>query len=280
MSGGRAAFLKLPTGAPPSRSRTPSPVRPDRRGRLRKGTRLGDAYETDPFSPIRPFESFTSSFAVQEYITALVRRDSHDVDSIITIPTGFDDGEDTPIELVDEDVWVMEHLRRITLDQHIWIAALTGVCTRSTCPSMTAGPDWLYVCAAHYAPPDPPCCAIDYITHASDGAQALLCSSKYFPSRMSVSEGSRRLLDAVARRLYRSVAHAFFHHRPLFVQLEAETSLVRRFTELSRRFKLMDEASMVIPEFGELEEEEIDLEDERNVAHGEASEIRLVGDGE
>lgn len=37
---------------------------------------------------------------------------------------------------------------------------------------------------------------------------------------------------------------------------------------------------MVIPEFGELEEEEIDLEDERNVAHGEASEIRLVGDGE
>lgn len=40
MSTGRAAFLKLPTGAPPARSRTPSPVRPERRGRLRKGTRL------------------------------------------------------------------------------------------------------------------------------------------------------------------------------------------------------------------------------------------------
>ncbi|BGP26195.1 hypothetical protein JCM10295v2_005139 [Rhodotorula toruloides] len=277
MPGGRSAFLKLPTGASPSRSRSPSPVRPDRYGRLRKGTRLADAHETDPFSSIRPFESFTSSFAVQEFITALVRRDTHDVDSIITIPTAFDEEEDAPVELVDEDVWVMEQLRRITLDQHLWIAFLTNLCTRTTCPSMTAGPDWFYVCAAHYAPPDPPCCAIDYISHASDGAQALLCSAKYFPSRMSVSEGSRRLLDAVARRLYRSFAHAFFHHQPLFVQLEAETSLVRRFTELSRRFKLMDEMSMVIPEFGELEEEEMDLGDE---AEGERSEIRLVGDEE
>ncbi|GEM10214.1 mps onebinder kinase activator-like 3 [Rhodotorula toruloides] len=255
MPGGRSAFLKLPTGASPSRSRSPSPVRPDRYGRLRKGTRLADAHETDPFSSIRPFESFTSSFAVQEFITALVRRDTHDVDSIITIPTAFDEEEDAPVELVDEDVWVMEQLRRITLDQHLWIAFLTNLCTRTTCPSMTAGPDWFYVCAAHYAPPDPPCCAIDYISHASDGAQALLCSAK----------------------LYRSFAHAFFHHQPLFVQLEAETSLVRRFTELSRRFKLMDEMSMVIPEFGELEEEEMDLGDE---AEGERSEIRLVGDEE
>lgn len=53
---------------------------------------------------------------------------------------------------------------------------------------------------------------------------------------------------------------------------------MRRFTELSRRFKLMDEASMVIPEFGELEEEEIGLEEE-DEAGGENG-IRLVGDGE
>ncbi|GAA5982828.1 hypothetical protein JCM11641_004640 [Rhodosporidiobolus odoratus] len=267
----RAASIYLPPGfeTASSAASSPSPP-PSRRGRLRKGTRAEDAFSTDPFAPLPPFSSFESSFAVQEYIAALVRRDPHDVDLITMIPTtreaAVDDqadgqGEEEEVELVDEDVWVYEQLRRLALDQHLWVAALSASpspsepppCSAETCPEMRAS-DWHFLCAAHSTPPDPPCSAIDYITHCSDGAQALLNSSRYFPSRLSVGEGGRRLLDAVARRLYRSFAHAFFHHPALFASLETDNSLVRRFCALNRRFSMVPEDGMIIPEL-ELEGE-------------------------
>ncbi|GAA5842772.1 hypothetical protein JCM11251_001488 [Rhodosporidiobolus azoricus] len=262
-------FLPSPLTTPsPSSRLSPSPPPPlNKKGRLRKGTRAEDAFNTDPFSPPPRLSSFDSSFAVQEYIAALVRRDPHDVELITAIPPSAQDephdaaGEDVEeVELVDEDVWVYEQLRRITLDQHLWLAALSTPsfpgqappCTQSTCPEMRAS-DWLFLCAAHSHPPSPPCSAIDYSLHCSDGAQALLNSSRYFPSRLSVTENGRRLLDAVARRLYRSFAHAFFHHPSHFAILETDTSLVRRFIALNRRFGMVEEDGLIIPEL-ELEE--------------------------
>ncbi|CEQ40136.1 SPOSA6832_01708, partial [Sporobolomyces salmonicolor] len=297
-----------PSPALSSSGDPPPPASVSRTGRLRPGTRSEDTYDLDPFSPPPRFESFDSSFAVQEYIAALVRRDPHDVDLIATLPVATDDEEgeqadrdgDEPVELVEENVWLYEHLRcaerdlslslslrtnadeteptargrRITLDQHAWIAALSSRCTRLSCPDMRAD-DWLcvpsrpvpsprasgarvrtpptrpprrYICAAHAAPPCAGCSAIDYCSHASDGASALLTSPRYFPSRISiVGAASRGRLHAVARRLYRSFAHAFFHHHDVFAELESETSLLRRFMALNDRFGLMDEDMLVIP---------------------------------
>ncbi|BGP56834.1 hypothetical protein JCM8202v2_004465 [Rhodotorula sphaerocarpa] len=205
-----------PRALPPSLSRTTdrTPPRADRTPqghRLRPGTSYQAAYETDPFSPIRPLESFTSAAAVQEYLAALVRRDPHEVEVLIKVPMqpGEEEGEDeegrtAAVPAVEEGVWL-----RIVQDQHLWIATLISDCSVTTCPEMQAGPDWYFLCAAHSVEPTPPCCAIDYIVHTSEGAQALLTSPRYFPSRLSISESSRRLLGTVARRVYRSFAHAY-----------------------------------------------------------------------
>ncbi|GAA6003560.1 uncharacterized protein JCM10292_000416 [Rhodotorula paludigena] len=252
-------FLRLPPApsSSSSRSSTPTPHKPAAVGRLRKGAQLSSAHIelSDPFAPVRPFQEFEetdSPSAVQDYVAALVRRDPHDVEEVIQIPLGRDDdGEEYP--LVDEGVWVYEQLRRLTIDQHPWIASLLPLCTPLSCPTMTTSPLWAFVCAAHADPqPDPPCSAIDYIVHTSEGAQALLTSARYFPSRLGVDERGRRLLSAVARRLYRSFAHAYYHHHDLFVALESETSLVRRFGALNRRFALVEEEMLVIPELEEL----------------------------
>ncbi|GAA6031275.1 hypothetical protein JCM8097_005579 [Rhodosporidiobolus ruineniae] len=292
-----AAQLFLPQQVPKLSSPSNSPA--DRKGRLRKGTRAEDAFYSDPFSPVPRLSSFDSSFAVQEYIAALVRRDPHDVELITEIPTSRQDEEDgegeeeeDEVELVDEDVWVYEQLRRLALDQHLWLAALgtssspdvPPPCTHQSCPEMRAS-DWLFLCAAHPTPPDPPCSAIDYMLHTSDGAQALLNSSRYFPSRLSIGAGGRRLLDAVARRLYRSFAHAFYHHPALFASLEADTSLVRRFVALNRRFEMVPEDGLIIPELelegdGEGEEEAGEEEEEQHEERYEEGGIREVDLGE
>ena len=61
--------------------------------------------------------------------------------------------------------------------------------------------------AAHATPPSPPCSAISYMVHTSEGAQALLTSPRYFPSRLEVPDQGRKLVRAVARRLLRTFAH-------------------------------------------------------------------------
>lgn len=115
-----------PRALPPSLSRTTdrTPPRADRTPqghRLRPGTSYQAAYETDPFSPIRPLESFTSAAAVQEYLAALVRRDPHEVEVLIKVPMqpGEEEGEDeegrtAAVPAVEEGVWLYEHLRRVS----------------------------------------------------------------------------------------------------------------------------------------------------------------------
>ncbi|KAG8740709.1 hypothetical protein FRC10_003959 [Ceratobasidium sp. 414] len=113
---------------------------------------------------------------------------------------------------------------------------------------MKAG-EWLYLCVAHgnNVGGHVQCCAIDYIVHTLDSATALLNSTRVFPSRLSVPPSSYRHFSSLARRLSRIFAHAFYHHRELFSQAEAESSLYARFLSLSHQHSLVPPELLVIP---------------------------------
>ncbi|KAJ4474436.1 hypothetical protein J3R30DRAFT_3671704 [Lentinula aciculospora] len=205
--------------------------------------------------------SLDSAFQLQEYISLVIRRDVHDVDRIISMPSvpGKEDGKG-----VDENCWIYEQLRRLAQDlTHPLITALQMECTRQTCPEMKAG-EWLYLCVAHGNETTShssegstqgngmmmeQCCAIDYILHTIDSATALLNSPRAFPSRLSIPTPSIRHFSSLARRLGRVFAHAYFHHRELFEQAEAESSLYRRFEEMVGRWGLVPREFLVIPSF-------------------------------
>ncbi|KAJ3899470.1 mps one binder kinase activator-like 4 [Lentinula edodes] len=211
--------------------------------------------------------SLDSAFQLQEYISLVIRKDVHDVDRIISIPSipGKEDGKG-----VDENCWIYEQLRRLAQDlTHPLITALQVECTRQTCPEMKAG-EWLYLCVAHGNESTShsssssengsggpgggmmmeQCCAIDYILHTIDSATALLNSPRAFPSRLSIPVPSVRHFSSLARRLGRVFAHAYFHHRDLFEQAEAESSLYRRFEEMVGRWGLVPREFLVIPSLG------------------------------
>ncbi|ORY73825.1 Mob1/phocein [Leucosporidium creatinivorum] len=212
----------------------------------------------DPLSPVPQYSDYSaSSFQPSCFLNALVQRDPADVERIAAVPVDEQEGEGR--EMVEVDVWVLEQLRRLALDQSIWVAKLAEECTPTTCPEMRAN-EWLYLCAAHQPPLS--CCAIDYTVHTLDGSVSLLNSTKYFPSRLQVPSSSLRFLPAVARRLYRSFGHAFFHHRPLFDSLESQTSLYQRFLALNASYDLIDQELMVIPTVWEEEGGE-EMEGER-----------------
>lgn len=91
------------------------------------------------------------------------------------------------------------------------------------------------------------CPAIDYSRHTLDGAAALLNSNKYFPSRVSIKESSVNKLGSICRRVYRIFSHAYFHHRPLFDEFEAETWLCHRFSLFTIKFNLISPDNLIVP---------------------------------
>ncbi|KAK3805490.1 MAG: Mob1/phocein [Benniella sp.] len=191
--------------------------------------------------PQRPLESIESAFALREYLQALIRQDPHNVDLLITTPSGQ-----------DENAWLYEHLCQICLELNYLIVHLEPECTPEVCPEMRAE-EWKYYCATHPTPRE--CCAIDYLTHTLDWASAMLNNVKFFPSRICVPEGAIKNFQSIARRSYRIFAHAYFHHRDIFDAFEAssrytqsaETSLYERFVKLSRARQLITDKLIIIP---------------------------------
>ncbi|KIK95840.1 hypothetical protein PAXRUDRAFT_826616 [Paxillus rubicundulus Ve08.2h10] len=239
---------------------TPAVQRPYR------GSRVSSFYSVKSLPLL---SSLDSAFQLQEYISLLIRLDAHDVDTIVSLPEKFsskesdekpldspdneakkpDDGERKSELSVDRACWIYEQLRRLAQDlSHPLITMLQQECTRSSCPQMKAG-EWLYLCVAHGNDGAmEQCCAIDYILHTLDSATGLLNSPRAFPSRLSIPQTSHRHFASLARRLGRIFAHAYFHHREVFEQAEAESSLYSRFLKLTSQFDLVPAEFLVIPE--------------------------------
>ncbi|KAK2465119.1 hypothetical protein APHAL10511_002927 [Amanita phalloides] len=230
-----------------------------------RGSRVSTFY---PVKTLPLLSSLDSAFQLQEYISLLIRHNVHDVERIVSLPgkPGGRDKEKDADETadvkneekdsdkvkgdvtVDEACWIYEQLRRLAQDlTHPLITMLQQECSRTTCPEMKAG-EWLYLCVAHGTDGAmEQCCAIDYILHTLDSATALLNSPRAFPSRLQIPPASHRHFTSLARRLGRIFAHAYFHHRDIFAQAEAESSLYARFLALTTHFDLVPPDFIVVP---------------------------------
>lgn len=207
--------------------------------RIRPGTKSADI-STGP--PLVPLAELDSAFQLQEHLASLLATRTNkatasangngtrpypehpDIQEHI-VPLSRWDCEtiSSPPEGVDSKLWCYELTRRLTRDLNILVVALINDgCTSKSCPEMRAG-EWQYLCAAHDQPQ--PCCAIEYITHTLDHAATVLCSTKYFPSRLSMTTSGSKQLSSIFRRLYRIFAHAWFQHRQVFWTVELEHGL-------------------------------------------------------
>merc|ERR1712070_53913 len=134
----------------------------------------------------------------------------------------------------DSPVWQYEQLRELTLELGLLAVDLNQVCTAATCPVMNATDQWHYLCAAHKSPKE--CSAIDYALHTLEGTCAMLSSNKYFPDLSTVPAESLKYFQSIARRLYRILAHAYFHHKPNFEEFEAKHHTRSRFEAFVLKF--------------------------------------------
>ncbi|KAH7731604.1 Mob1/phocein family protein [Aphelenchoides avenae] len=184
--------------------------------------------------PLVSFDEMDSTLNVQQWIQQCIRADYKNIDTILTCPSG-----------VEEGVWKYEHLRQFCMELNGLAVLLQDECKPETCVQMTATEQWIFLCAAHKNPKE--CSAIDYTRHTLDGAASLLNSNRYFLSRITIKESSIAKIGSVCRRVYRIFSHAYFHHRNLYDTFEEETYLCRRFTAFVMKYNLMAHEHLIVP---------------------------------
>lgn len=227
--------------------------------RIRRGQKMED-FQPPALSQLPSIQTIDSAFQLQEYLSALLRQDVHDVDRVVAVPQPsqeslqgmFDSdkgkskenenpfgGMEEEAPSVDTDVWIYEQLRRIVLDFSTpWLTLLQRECDKrnKSCEAMNAD-DWMYLCASHGE--EKQCCAIDYMIHTLDGTTALLNSQRHFPSRTYIPTTSLRHFGSACRRISRIFVHTYEHHRDVFEACEAETALYARFLALVQTYDLI-----------------------------------------
>ena len=109
-----------------------------------------------------------------------------------------------------------------------------NVCSK-TCGEMRATEEWNFLCSAHAKPRE--CPAIEYMKHTVDH-----CAGGLLQGRCPAEH-----LGSVLRRLYRILAHLFFHHEDFFVQWEEEHALCSRLTHFVQFFGLVSTGTLIIP---------------------------------
>ncbi|KPI37454.1 MOB kinase activator-like 4 [Cyphellophora attinorum] len=216
------------------------------RRRIRPGTKAADMVRGPPLVPLVQVDS---AFVLQEHLKALYAyliyaQDPDHVTSMtreialqIVRPPQLEDGE-----AADRDLWLWPGIMRLMDDK--------PACSSQTCPEMRAS-EWQYLCAVHEPPKS--CCAIDYVNHTLDWAANVLTSTKIFPSRLQLGgDGGNilhcmRQLTNIIRRVYRIFAHAWFQHREVFWQIEANHGIYMLFKTVCDEYGLIPPDNYTIP---------------------------------
>lgn len=169
----------------------------------------------------------TEACTIQLYIQQLIRNDASRYKEINKRPSK-----------VAENLWLCELFRQTIIDLNFLVLELSTVCKSENpdCSKMIATTTYEFRCAAHSPPKQ--CSAMDYMLHTLDNVTLILNSPKVYTERNKPSKSCHRDLETLDRRLYRLFAHAFFHHKDVFVRYEKKHYLYRRFMDMTATYSL------------------------------------------
>ncbi|QSL66174.1 hypothetical protein MERGE_000549 [Pneumocystis wakefieldiae] len=226
---------------------------------FKKRLRPGMKKEDIPIVPLTEL-NFEGPFSLEEYLDGLL---SNETSHPMSVKRAKEIAE--PPKGVDLWIWVYELVRRFTVDLNLLVVGmLEDSCSPEKCPEMRAN-EWQYLCACHNPPQE--CVAIDYILHTLDNTSTLLCSDKYFPSKISIPLSSTRHFSSIMRRLYRIFNHAWYKHYEIFWKVENEISLYRRFMAVSEYYHFKYEHSDMVNKAYSKEIEDTYHQDQEKVDH-------------
>ena len=168
-------------------------------------------------------------YGINEYISELIRKDSMNIEQIISLPLS----KDCTLEQ-----FLLESMKIYLIDIGYLIVYMSEECNINSCPKMQATKKFRYRCSAHKGGPRD-CCAIRYSIHILDHFSNLLTSKKYSNINNINKNILKQDLNNLCRRVYRIFAHAFYHHKLIFNKFESKYFLCTRFIMFFQKYRIV-----------------------------------------
>lgn len=192
--------------------------------RLHKGTKRADIFKYE----ITKISNKETVFALQEHVREVISNDPTNVEACIALPT------DIRSSTVAYELEVMKYF---LVEVGFYVVYISAECNARNCRKMQATSKFMYRCSAHKRPKD--CTAIQYCIHTLDLFAERLNNKEYaLPFKIPKKRAEKDMCD-LCRRVYRIFAHAFFHHRHMFDDYEAEHLLCTRFIAFLKKYELV-----------------------------------------
>jgi len=143
-----------------------------------------------------------SIFSVQELVQRITWKNPRGFHTKLKCPPRY-----------DEMIWLTEIMRQLVIDLNHLVGRLGEVCS---CEEMITTDEQTFLCAAHSNKNPRDCGALEYSAHTVDAFTTKLHNLKLFPSRIKTTPQGQKQLKQYARRLFRILAHVYYHHKDLW----------------------------------------------------------------
>jgi len=132
------------------------------------------------------------------------------------------------------------------------------VCTETTCPGMSAGPDYSFLWAEGEYRNNPTVLpAKDYIRRLLEWADGMIQNEQVFPSDDVTPPDFNETCDVLSRRLLRAPMHIYHHHYDVLKEKGQSSqldSLTLKYCIFALKFNLFRSKDRILPILGIIEE--------------------------
>jgi hypothetical protein len=125
-----------------------------------------------------------------------------------------------------EETYKYEWLRIYTAILNQLPVDLGNVCS---CPKITAGLDWQFLCMVHGGKKGNECWGIDYCVHNLETIQKLLIDRSYFCDRKNITGRIILAFPQMFKNIHRMITHTYYSHKDLFNMYEEKYVYLRDF---------------------------------------------------
>jgi hypothetical protein len=142
-----------------------------------------------------------------------------------------------------EETYKYEWLRTYIIILSQLLVELGSMCS---CPKITAGTDWEFLCTMHGGKNGKECCAIDYCVHNLDSFQNILSDRTYYPDRSNIVGKCALAFPQMLKNIHRIIAYTYYSHKILFDKYEKKYCLNKRYLLFPKKYNVFDKKHIVI----------------------------------
>jgi hypothetical protein len=145
--------------------------------------------------------------------------------------------------LMGEDIYKYKWLRTYTAIVNQLLVDLGNLCS---CPKITAGPDWEFLCIVHGGKKGMQYCPVNNCAHNLESFQTLLTDRFFYWDRGDIKGKTVQAFLQMFKNIHRMIAYTYYSHKVIFNKYEQKYRLNERFLFFCKKFNILEKKHILI----------------------------------